>query len=62
MSVTKAFDPFLSIEAEVEVDAETSRILRQREATAREGRLVSEEEARRRIKRWLSKSSTTKTR
>jgi predicted transcriptional regulator len=47
---------------EVEIDAETSRILEQRMRTADEGRLVSAEEARRRIQQWLSNSATTKTR
>jgi len=62
MGSTKAFDPFTSTEPEVEIDAETKRILDQREETARQGRSVSAEEAPRRIGEWLSKSSTTKTR
>ena len=40
----------------------TSRILKQRIKSAAEGRTVSASAARKRIQRWLSKSSTTKTR
>jgi len=47
-------DPFVSTELEIEVDAETSRILDRRIRTAADGHLVSEEEARHRIKRWIS--------
>ena len=56
-------DPFVSNEPEVEVDTATSRILKQRMKTADdEGRLVPTNAARQRIRRWLSKSFTTKTR
>jgi predicted transcriptional regulator len=55
-------EAFVCSEPEVEVDAETSRVLDQRMRTADEGRLVSSEEARRRIQQWLSKSATSKTR
>jgi len=55
-------DPFVSREPEVEVDAETGRILKHRIRTAGEGHVVSAEEARQRIRQWLSKSATTKTR
>ena len=62
MSKPQRIDPFISSEAEVKVDATTSRILRQRIKSADEGRTVSATAARQRIHRWLSKSSTTKTR
>ena len=56
-------DPFVSNEPVVEVDAATSRVLRQRVKTAVEGRLFPPpKSARERIQRWLSKSATTKTR
>ena len=62
MGKPQRVDPFVSREPEVEVDAATSRILKQRIKTTDEGRLVSAKAARRRIQRWLSSSSTTKTR
>jgi hypothetical protein len=62
MANAKSIDPFVSDEPEVEISPATSRILKQRAKTAEEGRLVSAEQARQRIKQWLSKSSTTKTR
>jgi hypothetical protein len=62
MSKSQRIDPFVSSEAEVKVDAATSRILRRRIKSASEGRTVSATAARQRIQRWLSKSSTTKTR
>ncbi len=62
MSKPERIDPFVSSEAEVRVDAATSRILKQRIKSAGEGRTVSATAARERIHRWLSKSSTTKTR
>jgi|GEM_PF-3199510 len=61
MAETK-IDPFVSTELEIELDSETSRILEERIKSANAGRLVSAEEARRRMQEWLSKSSTTKTR
>lgn len=62
MAEEKVIDPFVSMEPEVEVDAETSRILQERIKTADEGRVVAAEDARKQIKQWLSRSSTTKTR
>jgi hypothetical protein len=62
MSKLQRVDPFVSTEPQVEVDAATSRVLKQRIKTAAEGRLVSPKSARERIQRWLSKSATTKTR
>ena len=62
MSKPQHVDPFVSSEAEVKVDAATSRLLKQRIKSASEGRTVSAKAARQRIHRWLSKSSTTKTR
>jgi hypothetical protein len=62
MSKPQRSNPFVSGEAEVKVDAATSRILKQRIKTAGEGRTVSATAARERIHKWLSKSSTTKTR
>ena len=62
MANAKSIDPFVCDEPEVEIDPATSRILKQRIKTADEGRLVSAEQARERIKLWLSKSSTTKKR
>ena len=46
----------------MEVSSATSRILKQRIKTADEGRLVSAQQARQRIKSWLSRSSATKKR
>lgn len=62
MSKPQRVDPSVSNEPEVEVDATTSRILKQRLKTAEEGRLVPVKAARERIQRWLLRSSTTKTR
>ena len=62
MAETNAIDPFVSAEPEVEVDAETSRILQERIKTADEGHLVSSEDAREQIQQWLSRFSTTKKR
>ena len=62
MSKAQSIDPFVSIEAEVKIDAATSRILKQRIKSAAEGRTISATAARQRIQRWLSKSATTKTR
>ena len=62
MNKPQRIDPFVSSEAEVKVDAATSRILKQRIKSASEGRTVSAKAARQRIHRWFSKSSTTKTR
>ncbi|MBV9155607.1 MAG: hypothetical protein JO097_05050 [Acidobacteriaceae bacterium] len=55
-------DPFASTESELELDAETSRILEERIESADVGRLPPAEEARQRMEEWLSKSGTTKTR
>jgi hypothetical protein len=62
MSEPQRVNPFVSDEPEVEVDPATSRILEERAKTADQGRLVPAKAARQRIQRWLSKSSTTKTR
>jgi len=62
MSKLQRIDPLVSSEAEVRVDVSTSRVLKQRIKSAEEGRTVSTAEARQRIHRWLSKSSTSKTR
>jgi len=62
MGKPQSIDAFVCNEPEVEVDAETSRILEQRTRTADEGRLVSAEEARQHIQQWLSESPTRKTR
>jgi hypothetical protein len=62
MSKPQPVDPFVSGESEVKVDAATSRILKQRIKSVGESRTVSAKAARERIHRWLSKSSTTKTR
>ncbi len=62
MAKAKSMDPFVCDKPEVEISPATSRILKQRIKTADEDRLVSAKEARQRIKQWLSKSSTTKTR
>jgi predicted transcriptional regulator len=45
-----------------EEDKATLALLRQRVRTADEGWLVTSEEVRRRMKKWLTKSSSTKTR
>jgi len=45
-----------------EEDESTLTILRQRIKSSDENRLVSSEEVRQRMKKWLTKSSTTKTR
>jgi predicted transcriptional regulator len=44
-----------------EEDEATLAILKQRVKAADEGRLVTSEEVRRRMKKWLTKSSTPKT-
>jgi hypothetical protein len=62
MVKAKAVDPFVCTEPAVEVSPATSRVLKQRIKSADEGRLVSAPKARERIRQWLSKSSTTKTR
>ena len=45
-----------------EEDESTLAILRQRIKSSDENRLVSSEEVRQRMEKWLTKSSTTKTR
>jgi hypothetical protein len=62
MAKAKSIDPFVCNEPAVQISSATNRILKQRIKTADEGRLVSAEKARQRIQKWLSKSSTTKTR
>jgi hypothetical protein len=62
MAKVRTIDPFVCSEPAVEITPATSRVLKQRIKTANEGRLVSAEKARQRIQKWLSKSSTTKTR
>jgi hypothetical protein len=62
MAKVRTIDPFVCSEPAVEINPATSRVLKQRIKTANEGRLVSAEKARQRIQKWLSKSSTTKTR
>ena len=62
MANAKSIDPFVCDKPEVAISPATSRILEQRIKTADEGHLVPAEEARQRIKQWLSKSSTTETR
>jgi hypothetical protein len=62
MAKVTTIDPFVCSEPAVEITPATSRVLKQRIKTASEGRLVSAEKARQRIQKWLSKSSTTKTR
>jgi len=62
MANAKSIDPFVCNEPAVEIRAAASRILKQRTRTAGEGRVVPAEEARQRIRQWLSKSSGAKTR
>ena len=66
MGKVKSIDPFVSNEPDIQVDALTSRMLKQRVRTAGHGealcRLIPANEARERMHEWLSKSSTTKTR
>jgi hypothetical protein len=50
-------DPFVSTEPEVELDDETRRVLHERIKSADNGELVSAEEARQRIHRWLLKTT-----
>ncbi|HEV2963912.1 MAG TPA: hypothetical protein VG649_18945 [Candidatus Angelobacter sp.] len=47
---------------EVEVDAETLAAIDRGLKAVKEGRVVSSDEARQRIQKWLTKSSTPKTR
>ncbi len=47
---------------EVEVDAETLAAIDRGLKAVKEGRVVSSEEARQRIEKWFTKSSTPKTR
>ena len=54
MSKPQRIGPFVSSEAEVRVDASTSRILKERIKSAAKGRTVSATVARQRIDRWLS--------
>lgn len=49
-------DPFVSTEQEVEVDAETAAAIERGIQSADEGRSISLDEARERMKQWLSKS------
>jgi predicted transcriptional regulator len=51
------FDPFVSTEEEVEVDAETTAAIQRGIDDADAGRVITLEEARERMHLWLSKSS-----
>lgn len=51
-------DPFVSIEPEVEVDDETAAAIQEGIKAADEGRLTTLDEARERMKQWLTKSSS----
>jgi predicted transcriptional regulator len=58
MSKPESIDPFVSTEEEVEVDAETAAAIERGMKAGDEGRFVSLDEARERMKQWLSKSSS----
>ena len=62
MDDTQAFDPFISTEPGIEVDAETMSLLRERIQSANEGRLVSAEVVRQRIQECISNSAATRAR
>ena len=51
-------DPMVSTEEEVEVDAETAAAIDRGIRAANEGRVVSSEEVRKLIPKWISKFST----
>jgi len=55
-------DPFVSTEDAIEVDAETAAAIERGIRDADEGRVVSNDEARKLVRQWISKSSTRKVR
>jgi predicted transcriptional regulator len=58
MANSGSTDPFVSTEEEVQVDAETATAIEQGIKAADEGRSTTLDEARERMKQWLSKSSS----
>jgi predicted transcriptional regulator len=58
MANLKSSDPFVSTEADVEVDAETADAISRGLREVREGRMVPAEEVRKLIPEWISKFST----
>ena len=54
----KPIDPFVSTEDAVEVDAAAAAAIKDGFRDAKEGRVVSSEEVRRLIPKWISKFST----
>jgi predicted transcriptional regulator len=58
MADLKSIDSFVSTDEEVEVDAETAAAIERGIRAADEGRVVSNDEVRKLIPRWISKFST----
>jgi predicted transcriptional regulator len=58
MADGKAADPLVSMEKEVEVDAETAAAIERGIRAADEGRVVPAEKVRKLIPQWISKLST----
>ena len=60
MANPKPSDPLVSVEDEVEVEAETAAAIERGLREANEGRVVSSDEVRKQVSQWISKFSTPK--
>ena len=60
MANPKPIDPLVSAEEEVEVDAETAAAIERGLREANEGRVVSSDEARKQVSKWISMFSAPK--
>jgi predicted transcriptional regulator len=62
MAKLEPIDPFISTEEEVEIDAETKAAIQRGIEDADAGKVITLDDARERMKQWLSRSSSPKQR